>query len=60
MYMDVGQIDAGYLVAKEFTTGAEVASRHIQKQHKKIIKLTEVTGFPILHLPDDTERQEYY
>jgi histidine kinase/DNA gyrase B/HSP90-like ATPase len=60
MYMDVGMLSKGYLVAKSFTTGAKIAVDHITKTHNKEIVLTKRDQFPINHPPDDAERAEYY
>lgn len=60
MYMDVGKINKGFLVAKDFTTGAKVASDHIVKNHKKELILSTLDKFPITHFPTDAEREEYY
>lgn len=37
MYMDVGNYQKGYLVAKDFSTGARVAVKFIKDNHNKII-----------------------
>lgn len=60
MYMDVGGAQKGYLVAKEFTTGARVAMEFISKNHGKQIILAKLSDFPINHPPDEVERQNYY
>jgi hypothetical protein len=60
MYMDVGGMNKGYLVAKDFTTGAEVAKDYIIQNHQKDIVLTTLDKFPITHPPTDTERVQYY
>ena len=60
MYMDVGNINKGYLVAKEFSTGANVAVQHINKNHKKEISLARHEEFPITSPPNVSEREEYY
>ncbi len=60
MYMDVGGISKGFLVAKDFTTGAKVAVDHIVKNHKKEITRATLDQFPITHPPSDVERGEYY
>jgi hypothetical protein len=60
MYMDVGKINKGYLVAKDYTTGAKVAVEHINKTHGKEIVLASRDKFPINHPPTDAERTEYY
>lgn len=60
MYMDVGGIDKGFLVAKDFTTGANVASKHIKEIHNKEIALAKREQFPINQPPTDSEREDYY
>jgi hypothetical protein len=60
MYMDVGEIDKGFLVAKAFTTGAKVAAEHITEKHKNVVILTTLDQFPINHPPSESEREEYY
>lgn len=60
MYMDIKSIDKGYLVAKDFTTGANIAAEHVKNHHKKEIILAKLEEFPILHHPDLIERDEYY
>ena len=60
MYMDIGKIDKGFLVAKSFTTGADVASKKIKEKHNKEITLALREKFPINHHPNEQERDEYY
>jgi Histidine kinase-, DNA gyrase B-, and HSP90-like ATPase len=60
MYMDIGNIDKGFLIAKSFTPSADVAIAHIKKKHKKEIKLSKISQFPIGHPPTDSERTSYY
>lgn len=60
MYMDVGSLDKGYLIAKSFTTGAQVAKDHIAARHKKEVILAPLSQFPINHPPTEQERQDYY
>jgi hypothetical protein len=60
MYMDVGNFDKGFLVAKGFTTGAKTAADHVLSKHGKTIRLSKVDQFPIGHQPSDAEREEYY
>lgn len=60
MYMDVGEFDKGFLVAKDFSTGAQVAKDFIEQKHKKEIVFAQHSDFPITHPPSDTEREEYY
>lgn len=60
MYMDVGDIKKGFLVAQSFTTGAEVARDFIKENHNKEIILAQRSAFPINNPPDDQEREVYY
>jgi hypothetical protein len=60
MYMDVANILKGYLVAKSFTTGAEVAVKTIKDHHDKEIVLAPRETFPINQFPTLQEREEYY
>jgi hypothetical protein len=60
MYLDVGNIKKGYLIAPSFTTGATVAAEHVQKAHDKQIVLTPFTDVPITDAPTDAEREEFY
>lgn len=60
MYMDIGKIKKGYLVAKDFTTGAQVAAKFVNENHNKEIVLTRRDQFPINHPPTDQERADYY
>ncbi|MHB8142802.1 MAG: ATP-binding protein [Thermoleophilia bacterium] len=60
MYLDVGNFTKGYLVAKSFSTGAEIAARHIRDNHSKEINLAPRDQFPINHSPNAVEREEYF
>jgi anti-sigma regulatory factor (Ser/Thr protein kinase) len=60
MYMDVGNFEKGFLVAKSFTTGAKTAADYVKTKHGKLIKLSKIDQFPIGHQPSDIEREEYY
>lgn len=60
MYMDVGNIEKGFLVAKEFTTGARTAAEHVQKSHNKDLVLAKIEQFPISSPPTEVERREYF
>jgi len=60
MYIDVGNIEQGYLVAKGFSTGAKVAVDHIKEKHAKTIVLATHEQFPITGAPSASEREEYY
>lgn len=59
-YMDMGQIQKGYLVAASFSTGAEAARDFIKNNHKKEISLAKLEQFPINHPPAEEERTTYY
>jgi hypothetical protein len=60
MYMDIKNFNQGYLVAQDFSNGANFAVNYINENHKKVITLLKHTDFPITHPPDDEERREYY
>jgi len=59
-YMDMGQIQKGYLLAASFATGAQAARDFINNNHKKEITLAKLEQFPINHQPSDDERNSYY
>jgi hypothetical protein len=59
-YMDMGNIDKGYLVASTFATGASAAADFIKAHHAKDITLAKRSDFPINHQPSEEERKEYY
>jgi hypothetical protein len=60
MYMDIGDFDRGFVVAKSFTPGAKIAADVIKKKHNKNIALALREQFPINHPPTAQERQDYY
>jgi len=60
MYMDIGEIDQGFFLAPSFSPGAEIARRHIETNHKKTIKFTNLSEYPINDSPTQTEQQEYF
>ena len=60
MYMDVGKIEGGFLVAKDFTNGAKVAAEHISTNHGKRLTLAPRDKFPINHPPSKQEMEDYY
>lgn len=60
MYMDIADINKGFLIAKGFSTGADVAKQKIQEKHSKEIILSNLDQFPINHQPNDLERENYY
>ncbi|MCB2354364.1 ATP-binding protein [Clostridium estertheticum] len=59
-YMDVGNIDVGYLVAPIFSKGAEFATKHINEKYNKHITLVNTSEFPIQHEPSESELKKYY
>lgn len=59
-YMDMGNINKGYLVASSHVTGAEAARDFIMKKHKKEIILARHKEFPITNQPTEEERKQYY
>jgi len=60
MYMDIKGGSKGFLVASGFSTGANIALKHIKKKYKLDITLTTLDQFPITHPPTGAEREEYY
>ena len=60
MYMDVGEIDRGNLVAKGFSTGAQVAVRRIEEKHGKKINLITYDELPITDPPSQQELASYF
>lgn len=60
MYMDVGQMSKGFLVANSYSPGTQVAIKHIKDNHDKDIVLASRSQFPINHQPTPDEREEYY
>lgn len=60
MYLDVGNISKGFLVAQGFTPGAQEAARHIREKHAKELVLAARAQFPINHPPSEVERAEYF
>lgn len=59
-YMDMGNFDKGYLVAKSFKTGAESAAKFINENHQKTIELILRNEFNINNEPTEEELKEYY
>ena len=59
-YMDMGNINKGYLVARSFSTGAQSAADFIKKNHLKEIIPVKLDEFPILYAPDADERKKYF
>jgi hypothetical protein len=60
MYMDVGNINKGFLVANDFSPGSRIAVTHIEQNHGKEIILAPRAQFPINQHPSAAEREEYY
>ena len=60
MYMDVGEFDVGFLVAKDFSTGAQIAAEKIKQNHEKTVHLTPLSNVPILGDPTPDERNNYF
>lgn len=60
MYMDVKNINKGFIIGKSITTGGEIAIRHIKTKHDKDICFSSLSLYPINHPPDRQEREEYY
>ncbi|WP_170972300.1 ATP-binding protein [Bacillus yapensis] len=59
-YLDMGNIESGYLVAKSYTTGAETAVDFIKKNHSKEIILVPIDEFPINGPANSEERKKYF
>ena len=60
MYMDIGPFSKGFLVAKSFTPGAQIAAKAILEKHNKQIILAAREQFPINQQPTAQEREDYY
>jgi hypothetical protein len=60
MYMDIGKIEKGFLVAKSFSPGAQIAAKAVADKHAKTLVLAERAQFPINHQPSAQEREDYY
>ena len=60
MYMDIGNLTKGFLIAKSYTPGANVAAKAIREKHQKEIILSPREQFPINHQPTTQEREDYY
>ncbi len=59
-YLDMGEIESGYLIAPSFGTGAEAAVAHIAEKHGKTIRLVPTKDFPITDPPSQKELEDYY
>ena len=60
MYLDIGNINKGFLVAKAFTPGAAIAAKVVTEKHQKQVVLAPRDQFPINHQPTTQEREDYY
>lgn len=60
MYMDVDDIKNGFLVAKEFSGGAQEAIKHIAQKHDVTINDAALADFPINHPTTSQERDDYF
>jgi len=60
MYMDVGELNRGHLVASGFSTGAQVAARRIAEKHNKEIRLVGYEELPITGPPTGDELAAYF
>lgn len=58
-YMDMGNIEKGYMLAYEFKTGAEAARDFINKKHNKLITFVNFNEFPINQPPNEQEIKKY-
>ncbi|MXX92539.1 MAG: hypothetical protein F4Y63_03690 [Chloroflexi bacterium] len=58
-YLDMGEWENGYLVAKSFRGSAQQAAEHINEKHDVNIKLVELDEFPINHPLTPDEREQY-
>jgi hypothetical protein len=59
-YLDMGDIDAGYLIAPSFGVGAEAAAAHVKERHGKTITLVPTSDFPIMAAPSQKELEDYF
>lgn len=60
MYMDVHNINKGYIVGKEIKPGGIVAIKHINEKHHKTIEFSKIVQYPINQPPSRSEIEEYY
>lgn len=60
MYMDIGNIDKGYLVAKSFSPGAKYCSKYLKEHHGKEVILDYLDNYPINQSPSSDERDKYF
>jgi hypothetical protein len=60
MYLDIGDLTKGFLIAKSYTPGAQIAAQAVKEKHQKEIILSPRDQFPINHQPTTQEREDYY
>lgn len=60
MYMDVKDVNKGYIVGKDISNGGKNAIEFIKNKHKKTIEFSKLSDFPINHPPTKDEIAEYY
>ena len=60
MYMDVADINKGFIIGKTITTGGRAAIQHILEKHKKNIRFAELKQFPITDPPSKEDIEKYY
>jgi hypothetical protein len=60
MYMDIGDISVGYLAADGFSTGAQIAARHLKEDKGVDLSLVNLSDFPIMNAPTPDELAQYY
>lgn len=59
-YMDMGELEVGFLVAPSFSTGAEEAMNFINDKYNKEITLVTTDDFNIMYSPSNDEIKKYY
>ncbi len=59
-YMDMGDIENGYILGKDISTGGEEAINFINEKHRKNIKFVSLDEFNIVGPPDMEELDKYY
>lgn len=58
-YMDMGNVDNGFLLAPDKKPGCQPAIDHINKSHNKNITFVPLDEFPITHSPTEEEIEKY-
>lgn len=60
MYMDIGNISKGYLIAKSFSSGAKYCAKYIKGKHEKEIILDNLDNYPINQSASADERKKFF